>query len=438
MLNKLALFFILSRALLVLSPINIFSQEVLTIEQAIELTLKNNYDIQIAKNRVEIASLNNTVGNAGMLPKANVTVTDNASFNHLDQKLSNGIETQKDNVVGNNINPSLNITWTLFDGLKMFATKSKLKRLEQIGELNYRDTLQTIVAQTITAYYDVVSANQQMKAIDEAIKISEERVKVAQKQFDVGVSSKVDLLQAKVDLNEQKSALMNQKKIIEQKKADFNRILARNAETDFTTLDSIPFDYEPKLITANELDTKNFQLLAAVKNVEVARFAKKEVFSQFFPSLLAIGGYGFNRLQSTAGFTLYNQTYGLNGGFALTIPLFNGLITINQNKIAGIQILNSQFALEKVRIQTKINFYKALRDFETAKQVLKLEEDNILLADENVKIALERFRLAQSTTIELRNAEQSFEDAQTRLVTARFNAKSAETELMRLQGDLVK
>ena len=176
----------------------IFAQEILTPEQAVELVLKNNFDIQIAKNRADIASLNNSVGNAGMLPKANVTVTDNASLNHLDQKLANGTETIKSGVVGNNINPSFNITWTLFDGLKMFATKSKLRRLEQIGELNYKDTLQTVVAQTINAYYDVVSTNQQLKAIEETIKISEERVKLAQKQFDVGYSSKVEIGRAHV------------------------------------------------------------------------------------------------------------------------------------------------------------------------------------------------------------------------------------------------
>ena len=300
--------------------------------------MKNNYDIQIAKNRTDITSLNNTVGNAGMLPKANIAVTDNATLNHLDQKLANGTETLKNGVVGNTINPSLNITWTLFDGLKMFATKSKLKRLEQIGELNYKDTLQTVVAQTITAYYNVVSANQELKAIDEAIKISEERVRVAQKQFDVGISSKVDLLQAKVDMNEQKSALMNQRTIIEEKKADLNKILSRNADTDFNTIDSIPFDYDPKLIDANELESKNYQLLAAMKNVEVMKYAKKEAFSQFLPNLAVNGGYGFNRTQSSAGFSLYNQTYGLNGGFTLTIPLFNGLVYLNQYKIAGIPI----------------------------------------------------------------------------------------------------
>jgi len=413
---------------------NVSAQEILTPEQAIEIALKNNYDIQLAKNEAEIAVRNNSVGNAGMLPKVNATVSDNYTLNNLNQKFTNGTEIDKNNVTGNNLNAGVALNWTLFDGLKMFATKGKLKRLEEIGELQLKDEMQTVVANVLNAYYDVVRAQQQLSAIEEAIKISEERVKLADTKFQVGSSSKVDLLQAKVDLNEQKSNLLSQKKIIEQRKGDLNNLLARSIETDFTVADTIPFT-EPKLPV--ELD-KNFQMQTAMKNVEVAKFQKKEAFSQYLPNLIGNAGYNYNRSNSTAGFSLFNQTYGLNAGFSLNIPLFNGLNTIRQNKVAAIQILSSQFNLEKVRFQTKLNHYKALKDFTNAKEQLKLEEENISLADENQKIALERFRLAQSTAIELREAQISFVNAKTRLVNARYAAKIAETEMLRLQGELIK
>ncbi len=415
-----------------------FAQTPMTVEQAIEIALKNNYDILMAKNRSEIATINDNIGNAGMLPRANVTMSDNATYNNLNQKYSSGLEVNTKNVTGNTLNPSLNISWTLFDGLKMFATKGRLKKLEEIGVLNYRDTLQTAVSQVINAYYDIVSADQQMKAIKDDIQVSEVRVKLAEAVFNVGNSAKTDLLQAKVDLNASKSVAITQQKLIDQKKAELNRILSRNADTEFDVLDTIAITYEPSLNDINRLDSTNYSLLSAAENIDVLRFAKKEAFSQFLPNLTANGGYQYTRTQSTGGFSLYNQNYGLYGGFTLTVPLFNGLNTINQVKIAGIQVTNAQYAFEKAKIQTKINYYKALKDFEAAKALLKLEEDNIQLADENQRIALERFRLAQSTALELREAQKSYIDAQTRLVTARYGAKTAETELMRLQGVLVK
>ncbi len=420
----------------VVLSVQLFAQETMTVDQAIETVLKNNYDVQIAKNVAEIAHRNNTVGNAGMLPKVNATVADNFTLNNINQKYTNGTEIKNNNVNGNAINAAAALNWTLFDGLKMFATKGKLKRLDQIGELQLKDEMQQVVANVIVAYYNVVAAKQQLKAINDAIAISEERVKLADTKFQVGSSSKVDLLQAKVDLNEQKSNALNQQKAIDQRKAELNNLLARNVDTEFEVSDSIPFSKEAPV--ANDLDTKNFQLQMAAKNVEIAKFEKKEAFSQFLPALVGNLGYGYSRSQSTAGFSLYNQSYGFNAGFSLNIPLFNGLNTIRQNKIASIQILNSQFTLEKTRFQTKLNYYKALKDFESAKEMLTLENENITLADENQKIALERFRLAESTAIELREAQNSYSDALIRLVAARIATKTAETELMRLNGELIK
>lgn len=417
--------------------VNVFAQETLTVEQAVEIALKNNYDILLAKNEAEIADRNNTVGNAGMLPRITGNVGDNFTLNNLNQKFSNGNEINTNGVTGNNLSAGVALNWTLFDGLKMFATKSKLKRLEEIGELNFKDEVQTVVANVMLAYYDVVRAEQQLKAIDEAIKISEERVKLADAKFQVGTSGKTDWLQAKVDLNAQKSAALTQRKTIEQRKGDLNNLLARNTETDFSVTDSIPLNLAEQL-TAEDLDNKNFQLQAAMKNVEVAKYSKKEIFSQFLPLLNANLGYNYNRSNNSAGFFLVNQTNGMNAGFTLSVPLFNGLNTLRQNKIAAIQITSSQFNLEKARFQTKLNFYKALKDFQNAQQLLKLEEENIQLANENNKIATERFRLSQSTSIEFREAQKSYIDALTRLVNARYMAKAAETELKRLRGELVK
>lgn len=421
----------------------VFGQETLTIDQAIEIALKNNYDIRLAQNDAEIAHLNNIPGNAGMLPRVNATLGDNFAVNQLDQKLSNGTEIKKNSVTGNTLSPSLNLYWTLFDGLKMFATKKKLERLDEIGQLNLKDTLQTMIAQVIEAYFNVVSSQQQLRSINEAIKLYEETVKLTDKQFQVGTISKVTLLQAKVDLNANRSSALTQKAVILQNKAAFNLLLARPADTEFEVLDSIPFDENPALIGLNELDNKNFQIRVAQKNIEIGKFARKEVFSQFLPNLSLNGignttGYGFTRTQNSAGFSLYNQTYGPTIGFTLTVPIFNGLIYSHQMKVADITIRNNQYKYEKISIQNKVNYYNALKNFEAAKDALKLEEENILLAKENADIAWDRFRLSESTALELRQAQQSYVDAMTRLVNSRYNAKTAETELMRIQGELVK
>jgi outer membrane protein TolC len=69
---------------------------------------------------------------------------------------------------------------------------------------------------------------------------------------------------------------------------------------------------------------------------------------------------------------------------------------------------------------------------------LALELENIELARENVTIQLERFRQGVSTYLELREAQISMLQANARLISAMYNTKVAETELLRLKGDLVR
>ncbi|MFM2224370.1 MAG: hypothetical protein RJA07_572 [Bacteroidota bacterium] len=415
----------------------LFAQNTLTVHQAIETALKNNYDIIIQKNKSAILKTNSDASIANFLPKAGVNISKSGSINSIDQKFSNGTETTKDGVTGSNFNPQLNISWTLFDGMKMFAVKSRLKKLSEIGELNYKDSLQTLIAQTIIAYYDIVSATMQLKALNDAIKISDERVTLTEKQYLVGASSKVDWLQARVDLNEEKSLVINQLNLIEQKKADLNRLMALAPETNFVTVDSISFADNISLSTTNELENQNFQLLMAEKSRQISYLNKKEVFANYLPQLSVSGNYGLSRSKNSAGFSLLNQTNGFSGGVSLYVPIFAGTLTQKQVKVANINTLNAEMMYQKIHLQTNLKYFKAQKDFEKATSILKMEQENILLADENLKIAAERFRLAQSTAIEMRQAETSYSNAMNRLLQAKFALKSAETELLRLMGKLV-
>ena len=85
-----------------------------------------------------------------------------------------------------------------------------------------------------------------------------------------------------------------------------------------------------------------------------------------------------------------------------------------------------------------IAIINAFKDYELQKKTLRLEEENIVLARENVYIASERLRLGVTSYLELRETQKSLEDAYNRLIAARYDSKVAETELLRLKGELVR
>ena len=85
-----------------------------------------------------------------------------------------------------------------------------------------------------------------------------------------------------------------------------------------------------------------------------------------------------------------------------------------------------------------LSVIKAFKDYVAAKKALALEEENILLAKENVNIIFQVYKLGSTTYIQLREAQKSLEDGYSRLITARYNTKLAEIELLRLKGELVR
>ena len=97
-----------------------------------------------------------------------------------------------------------------------------------------------------------------------------------------------------------------------------------------------------------------------------------------------------------------------------------------------------QLQFKNQRSVLNLSVINAFSDYELQKQALELEESNILLAKENVSIILETYRLGSVTYLQLREAQKSLEDAYNRLIAARYNTKLAETELLRLKGELVK
>ena len=411
----------------------------ITIDKAIELALKNNYDILISKNQSLQAANNNSFGNAGMLPKLDLNASGSFADNATKQEFSSGLVVDKSGVQSQNITTGAYLNWTLFDGLKMFATHDKLQQLQSMGELNLKIQIENTIVKVTTAYYNIVMQKQLINGLKENIVVSEERLKIAQKKFELGSVSKVDVLQAKLDMNELRSALIRQNTLLADAKEELNQLLIQNVEQEIDVNDSIPlinqYKYED---LKNAILANNSDLLFAQKNSEVSNYMLKEAKSAYFPKLNFNANYIFSRAQNQAGLTLLNQNLGMNLGFTASWTIFNGLNTVNNVKNLKLNLENSNFELENLKSLTQLSLLKVFKKYQDDIAVLKLEEENNKLAKENLTISLDRFRLGANTSIEIKMAQSTYQNSITRLSDARFNAKKSETQLLKLSGAIVK
>ncbi|WP_343617681.1 TolC family protein [Flavobacterium sp.] len=413
------------------------AQEVLTIEEAMKIALENNFEIKIAKNNSVINETNVTVGNAGMLPTATASVTDNNSITNSSQTRQDGTTTSLNNAKNNSLTYGVSLGWTVFDGMRMFARLDQLKELQKLGDAQLKQTILAKIGQVNTAYYDLVQQQQQLAALDTTIVISKQRLELAQNRFTIGKASKLEVLNAQVDLNSDQVALLRQKESYANAKILLNQYLARDPKIDFKVTDEVKVDDKLVLADLTELAQKqNPALEAQIINKRIAELQLKQVKADRYPTLRLTTGYNFAESQSSLGFTSQTSSRGLNYGFNASMNIFDGFNQHRNEKVAKLQIENSKIAIEQQNTVLNTQLNTAYQTYLTNLELIDLEEDNEAIAKQNLEITLDKFRIGTITTIDFRTAQLNYVNAKVRYSNAQYEAKLSEIALKELAGTI--
>ncbi len=422
---------------LFLMPTFISAQGLLSADDAVRIGLKNNFDILLAKNSSEADSILNSAGEAGMLPSVYLNAGFGLSQSNIQQKYANGSEITKNGVNGNNLNPGIALTWTLFDGTKMFVTRKKLGEIEALGDFHFKEKVLNTTADILLAYYDIVRQNLQLSSTDEIIRYNEERVKITDSRFTNGLGPKTDLLQAKIDLNVQKENRISFELSLTEAKRKLNTILARDVNMIFTVADSIPLSpLSDRATLEQKMYAANPTLLAFKTQIEISKLAYRETRTQYFPKVVLSSGYNFNRTQSSAGFSLYNQAYGWQTGLSFSMPLYQGGKLNRQSEIIQLDVESSQYKFQQANLSASLALQNAFAIYDSHSKALDLERENETMARENMQLALERLRLGQGTALDVAQAQATLSSTLFRVTAFSYDLKSAEINVHRQAADL--
>ena len=415
------------------------AQDTLMIREAIETALKNNYTIIIAHNDALIAKKNNTPGNAGFLPDVSANFVQTNNINDTKQQFFSGEIREGSNVKANSLNANIQMNWTVFDGLSMFTNQERLKEFELIGELNARIQIENTVSQVITTYYNIVQQQRRIEALKNVIEISSERKRIAEEKLRIGSGSGLESLQATVDLNTDSSALLRQEYNTIIFKSALNELLSRAPETSFSVSDKIPMEENLKYEELSQkVAEQNPEVLLARRNTNIAALNLKQTRSSYLPSISLNSGYNFSNSESELGLLRVSQNKGINYGLTASWTLFNGFNNRRIRQVTQIELYNQETVQQQAELGIKSDFYRIYTYYITSISLLKIENRNLQVAEQNLLVATERMRLGTINALELREAQRNLIDAEFRLITAEYEAKLAETELLRLSGQLMK
>lgn len=426
--------------LAVSSYLGVQAQDVYSLRECIETGLERNYSIRIIRNEQQISDNNATPGNAGYLPTVDMSGGFSGSVNNNRNKLMDGTKEKQNGVNSETGNIGLNVNWTVFDGFGIQAEYSRLKELQRMGELNTRMTIEDFVADLSTEYYNRIRQNIRLRNLRSSLDLSRERVRIAEERYHIGSGSRMDLQQAQVDFNSDSSKVLNQLEVVNTSRIRLNELMAlENVEENIAVKDSViyPNIFLDEVELWKSTIESNASLLIAQKNKTLSELDYKKVKSRNYPYIKLNAGYGYTANWYEVGTTDLQQRLGLNYGVTVGLSLFDGLNRRRERRNARIEIENKELRMQELELALRADMSNLWMAYQNNLDLWSLEKENLVVAQENYRIAIDRYKLGELSGIELREAQNSLLEAEERQSIAEYSTKLCEVSLLQLSGQIL-
>jgi outer membrane protein len=425
---------------LLFGALSVNAQEILTLEQAVEKTLNNNLNIKVFRNNIAVAENNTNMGNAGMLPNVTLNGATNYSSNNTKLEFAGNIAPVEQNgAQSTSNNLSVNLNYTLFDGLAMFYNYDILKASKSQTEIQTRLNIENTLLQVIAAYYEMARLQNQMKIGKEALAISKERYRRAKTYNEFGGSSKIEFLSAEVDLNTDSSAFLNAELAWVNSRRNLNFLMGVENDLMYKVEEDVTLNKDLQIENLfDKAKQNNAGVMNAEYNILISEKQLKTTKSTLLPTIAANASYGYSGSNNEVGIVLSNQNTGFNAGLNLTYPLFRGGTQSTQRQNAQIQLENATLQKELAEKQLVRDLNNAFSTYQNAIRVVELNEKNLGTSKLNFNRTKELYDLGKVTNTQFREAQLNFARTKSTLVNSSFQVKLAEADLIRISGSLLE
>lgn len=421
-------------------PSFLFSQNILTQNEAVRTTLENNYGIQVAKNNVEVARNNTDRGLNGYLPTLNATAGPTASLNSASQKFNGPLDdVEINNAFSWAANASVAANYTIFDKSRDY-TLEQLKEVLNLSDLQLRQTMEANMLQTLSGYYEVARLTENLAVLEQTFEVSRRRLERAQYRFDFGQGTRLDVLNAEVDIQRDSINLLNARQQLANAKRNLNFVMGTPVDTDFAIDTTVTYatDVSQNQLIA-EAKENNVAILAADQNLVITEMDLKIIDATRKPTLGARASYDYNYQDNAAGsFIASSRNNGLNAGVTLNWNLFDGGRRKVQEQNTQLAIQSQLVQKEQLEQELERDVRNAWESYQNALFVLDVERSSLATNRLNLERTQEFFQNGQVSSVEFRQAQLNLLNSTVSYNLAKYNAKVVELQLLQLSGGLME
>jgi adhesin transport system outer membrane protein len=416
-------------------------QIVYGLKECIGIGLEKNFSILVAKNSETVSTNNFTLGNAGYLPALDLSSRYSGTLNNTTQNLTAGGQNVTNGIYNTTANAGVTLGWTIFNGFNVQTTYKKLDELKQLGSLNSQLSAEYLISDIVSGYYNYVDQVQALNNVKYALTLSRERLRIDETRYLLGSSSKLQVLQSRVYVNTDSSKLSKQIEVVRAAQIRLNELMAaEDLAVRFVTKDtSIDVDatllYDPLL---EQTLKGNTSLIIASKNKSISELDYKLVVSRSYPYLNFSTGYSYNLNTYSSGTNKSQVTNGMNYGLTLGVNIFDGFNQKRSIRNSSLELQNKELKYLELEQGVRADLLTLYNAYSNNLRLIRLEEQNLQTAAENLDIALERYKLGSLSGLDLREVQKSLLDAKDRLLAVQYQTKLAEISLQLISGQIMK
>lgn len=431
------------------------AQEALSLSQAIDLAMQQNYALQIAQRNADIAENNNEWGTAGRYPNINLTLGLNNGFNDANNPAS---FTREITTLNTGVTPGIEAILTLYNGNRVNLTKQQLEQLERLGQGNVRIAVENTIRSVILAYYATLIEQERVEIRRQSLALSRDRVNYESIRQEFGRASTFDVLQNQDAYLNDSTLFLQQGIAYENALRNLNLALGvddLNKRYELTDrLDFVAIDYNTEALQTAML-ANNQMLQNLYLNRDLSSIATRIQESAKYPSVSLRAGGAYNSSISNGNATLSsrdslgqpnildldavrNNSLNFFLNFSVAYNLFDGGVRKRNIENAKTGELIAQLEVENMKRTLNTQLANTIASYNNQKQLLELTNQLVDNALRNLEIAGERFRGGLISSFDYRTVQLGYINATQGRLNALFNLKNIETELLQLAGGLLK
>lgn len=408
------------------------SEDSLTLEQSIEIALKNSHKIAIAEGNVSNAGINLKDARSGFLPELDLT----GGYNLND--IYDRFEWNE-----NHYSLSLNAAMIPFNSGRTLINAAKSRESLSSTKQGYRLTEIILILDVIRKYYNLLEASEILELKKESLVQKRTHLEFAKAQFELGLVPRADILKADVDVTNAEVDSLQAEGDLKLAHAELNHVMGISLDYP-TKIKPVKFIREepPNFDDClNEALKNRPELVQQKASLSIRKYNLRLAQIDGLPTFTITGSYNvYADKFAFAGLPINRTNWSENTdwrvGIGLSFPIFDG--GVKRRAIQAAKIDLNEANLNYVNLEKEINLEAKLAylNLVTTFKKIDLTEKQVESVEESYNTTLGRYKTGIAPITEVIDAGVALSNSKVNHTKAIYDYLLAKAILKKAMGEL--